>query len=362
MNKKHDVSESQMPQRPFLAGVIEGFYGLAWPHATRLAYAEYLQLAGLNTYLYSPKSDSTLRKAWPSRWPASQYKEMRELASAYSQRNILWGVGLSPFELYRHYGPQERSQLRDKVTYLGELEAPLLAVLFDDMPGDIDSLAERQAEIVSDVQGWLPDVRLLVCPTYYSYDPLLERFFGAMPAGYWTDLGRQLCNNVEVFWTGNEVCSSSVGEEDLVNIVGALGRPVTLWDNYPVNDSKSRSDHLYTKPLPGRSDTLHPYVNGHLCNPMNQGLLSLPALTGLSELYGSGGLNDSVLASLLGEDFWRMLSADAHAFEAVGRAELGEQACAKLARKYAQFDGVAAREVVDWLEGKYAFDPACLTD
>ncbi|MFK7976377.1 MAG: beta-N-acetylglucosaminidase domain-containing protein [Halioglobus sp.] len=362
MNKKPQAFTAQSPARPFLAGVIEGFYGRTWPHATRLAYAEFLQLAGLNTYLYCPKSDATLRREWTSRWSSAQWMQMLELAAAYQQRDMLWGVGLSPFELYRYYGARERAQLRDKITYLGELEAPLLAVLFDDMPGELDSLASRQAEIVSDVQHWLPNVRLLVCPTYYSYDPILERFFGVMPTGYWGDLGRLLPAEAEVFWTGNTVCSPSIADADLAGITAELGRAVTLWDNYPVNDSKSRCDYLYTKPLSERSGAVQPLLHGHLCNPMNQGVLSLAALRGLSSLHGNGGLNDDALGQILGEEFWRVLSADAETFQIVGRGEIDIQARAGLTDKYRQFDGVAASELLGWLEGDYAFDPACLTD
>ena len=43
---------------------------------------------------------------------------------------------------------------------------------------DLDLLAQRQADIVADVCRWLPGVRILVCPTYYSFDPVLEKYFG----------------------------------------------------------------------------------------------------------------------------------------------------------------------------------------
>ena len=38
------------------------FLRSCWPLATRLAYADYLQQAGLNTCLYCPKADAFLRK------------------------------------------------------------------------------------------------------------------------------------------------------------------------------------------------------------------------------------------------------------------------------------------------------------
>ncbi len=345
----------------FLAGVIEGFYGRTWSFETRLAYAGYLADAGLNTCIYCPKGDLYLRSRWQEDWPAAQWGELLQLSTAYRARGIHWGVGLSPVELYRNYGGPERARLRRKVERLGELGAPILAILFDDMPGDLDALATRQAEIVSDVCQWLPAARLLVCPTYYSFDPVLERHFGTMPRDYWPQLGRELPPRAEIFWTGNRVCSESIAVADIEQIVRQLARPVILWDNYPVNDGAVRSNFLYTSSLPGRSPGLRPLLSGHLCNPMNQGLLSLPALGGLAQLYGNGSLGSESLARILGPATWDRVCRDRHVFEHEGLSGLGEERCQALAAEYAGLPGPAALEVAQWLRGEYSFDPACLT-
>ncbi|MCB1842677.1 MAG: beta-N-acetylglucosaminidase domain-containing protein, partial [Halioglobus sp.] len=201
--------------RPFLCGIIEGFYGKPWSHASRLAYAPILSRAGLNTCLYCPKGDPWLRRQWQERWPQQQWQELQELSKAYAAAGVAWGVGLSPFALYQRYGAHQRQQLRDKVGQLEALGAPILAVLFDDMPGDVDALADRQAEIVSDIAAWLPQTRLMMCPTYYSFDPVLERHFGTMPAGYWARLGTLVPAAVDVFWTGNTVCSATIEAHDI---------------------------------------------------------------------------------------------------------------------------------------------------
>lgn len=347
--------------RAFLSGIIEGFYGRCWSYDTRLAYADYLSDLGLNTCIYAPKSDTVLRKQWQERWPESQLSELKSLAQAYRQRDIHWGVGLSPFELYLDYGESQREKLKRKVAYLAELDAPLLAVLFDDMPGDLDALAQRQAEIVGDVCRWAPAQRVLVCPTYYSNDPALERFFGPRPANYWQQLGRELPADVDIFWTGNAVCSSSIEVQDIEVINRQLGRRVTLWDNYPVNDGAERSNFLYTSKLSGRSTSLRPLINGHLCNPMNQGVLSLPALSGLAGLYGNAGLDEDALRSALGFRTWERLMLDRRAFEKEGLSGMGADRCQQLAAQYAELPGAAAREITEWLQGDYVFDPACLT-
>ena len=345
----------------FLSGVIEGFYGRAWTLDTRLVYADYLADAGLNTCIYAPKGDLFLRSRWQEDWPEAEWRDLLRLSAAYKRRGINWGVGLSPVELYRNYGQPQREALRCKVQRLGELEAPVMAILFDDMPGDLDALATRQAEIVADVCSWLPGVRMLVCPTYYSFDPVLERYFGAMPPDYWPQLGRELPPETAIFWTGNKVCSESIDAGDIEAIIEQLGRPVILWDNYPVNDGAVRSNFLYTSKLSSRSPALRPLLSGHLCNPMNQGLLSLPALSGLAELYGNGGFNYAVLSRILGEATWERVLRDQRVFQHEGLTGLGAQRCQRLAAEYAGLSGPAAAEVAQWLKGEYSFDPACLT-
>jgi hyaluronoglucosaminidase len=350
------------PPSEFLSGVVEGFYGRTWSFETRQAYADYLALSGLNTCLYCPKADPFLRKRWPDQWPEVQWQQLLQLSAVYRDRGIAWGVGLSPFELYRHYGQAEQEQLRRKVDIILQLQAPLLAILFDDMPGDLDALALRQAQIVSDVCRWAPGVRVLVCPTYYSFDPVLEKYFGQMPVDYWPHLGRELPAAVDIFWTGNRVCSESISVADIQAINGQLGRRVMLWDNYPVNDGAQRSNFLYCSKLGARDRDLQPLLTGHLCNPMNQGLLSLPALAGLGELYGHGALDDATLGRLLGRETWEQLGRDQQAFQQHGLSGMGEERCRELASRYGELPGPAAREVAQWLRGEYVFDPACLTD
>lgn len=350
------------PDNAFLCGVIEGFYGRPWPFDVRLAYAGYLSSAGLNTCLYCPKSDPFLRRRWRERWPDERWRELEELAQAYRTAGVAWGPGLSPYELYRGYGAGSRSQLRSKIDSIAQLGAPLLAVLFDDMPGDYDALAEQQAEIVTDIATWLPGTRLLVCPTYYSFDPVLEHHFGAMPADYWPKLGRSLPAEVDVFWTGNRVCSEAIMPRDIEAISGQLGRRVLLWDNYPVNDGAVRSNYLYTRAPENRSPALRALVTGHLCNGMNQALLTLPALLGLARLYGLDRTAPGYLAGIIGVELFTLLQRDGALFQEAGLQGLPDTRRRELAAEYAALPGVAAGEVAGWLRGEYRFDPDCLTD
>lgn len=346
----------------FLTGVVEGFYGRPWSQQLRLDYADILRQFGLNSYLYAPKADPFLRKQWQHDWPTDDWRQLQALARRYATAGLYFGVGLSPFMLYQDYGAAAKRLLQGKIERLNELQAPLLAVLFDDMPGDQADLAGRQAEIVADIQHWTSASRLLVCPTYYSFDPVLERFFGQRPASYWSELGRLLPTAVDLFWTGNEVCSRAILAADIERARSALGRPLVLWDNYPVNDGAVRSRHLYLDPLPERQRCAADALRGHFCNPMIQGWCSLPALLGLAQLYaGEQQIGSSLPASILGAATWRQLQQDSDLFRDQG-LEMPEQQRLERVAAYRALPGPAAAEVVRWLCGEDAFDPACLTD
>ena len=133
-------------------------------------------------------------------------------------------------------------------------------------------------------------------------------------------------------------------------------------DNYPVNDGAVRSNHLYCDELAQRDPGLGTRLRGHLCNPMNQGLLSLPALLGLARLYGKVDTGDGWLVAALGADTWRRLLQDRTEFAEAGLSGMGPERCRDLARVYETLPGPAASEVAGWLRGEYTFDPACLTD
>ncbi len=340
-------------------GVIEGFYGRPWHTDTRGRMLPWLAELGIDAYLYAPKADPWLRRRWRETWPAAEVQLIEDLADRGRAAGVDVGVGLSPFALYRAYDEAARRDLQESVARLRDCGVTSLALLFDDMPGAMDALADRQAEIVNDVSGWAGAITLRMCPTYYSDDPVLDEFFGRRPPTYLEDLSRQLPPGCTPFWTGPKVCSASISIEHLEHIAGRFGRPAALWDNYPVNDSRSRSPHLYLQPLEGRTPPGSALIESHWCNAMNQAALSLPALASLAELYG------------------RDTSARASVFESAGvSAELiaacmplAERALSDLSEKHqlelnrlAEACTPAARELSEWLAGEYVFDPACLTD
>ncbi len=351
----------------FFYGIIEGFYGRQWSWTVRKDYAAFLKQYGFDCYIYAPKGDAFLRSRWRETHSAAEWQEILNLRDHYRQQQVRWGMGLSPLGLSEQYTLQDRERLMIRVEQLNQLQPDILCILFDDVRGDIPGIAERQLAITGDILSVSNADQFIVCPTYYSFDPVLEQVFGTMPPGYFESLGQGLREDVGIFWTGNKVISDSYTQSDLGDIARLLQRKPILWDNYPVNDGRLTSQFLNIKPYTGRPSTLSNWVGGHLANPMNQPALSQLVLQSLALLYRQKkcyrpenamqvallSLEDSALASLLKQD--------AERFQYQGLAEMSEETVEQSLQAYSQFNHPVAAEVVDWLQGGYRFDPECLT-
>ena len=152
----------------YLTGVIEGFYGRPWSWSDRRSSVEFLRHQGLDAYVYAPKSDPFLRRQWAQPWPLETRRELSLLAEHCRSLGVRWGVGLSPLEAYRDYGPACLAQLKGKLGEIDKLEPDILCILFDDMKGDIPGLASLQARMVQDIADSTHAQRLIFCHTYNS--------------------------------------------------------------------------------------------------------------------------------------------------------------------------------------------------
>lgn len=346
----------------FRLGVVEGFFGRAWSADDRLAWADFLVAQGFDSYVYAPKNDPLLRKAWHQNGPPPWREELRALCAHYRERGLDFGIGLSPYELYREF-PDKREHLRDKLRELDEIGPTTLYILFDDMQGDLPDLARRQADIMDFVMTESRAARFALCPTYYSSDPILARQFGAEPAHYLDDLGRLLDPAVEVFWTGPRVLSHDYPEAHLREVGALLRRRPLIWDNYPVNDARRLTSFLHLRPPTRDPAIMRAHCSGHLANPMNESWLSRIPLHGLAARYrGEPAALERACLAICGEAVGGLLLEDAARFQDVGLDGLGAAEKRALRARYAAHpDNPCAREVVEWLDGVYTFDPACLT-
>lgn len=343
-------------------GIVEGFFGPAWSWDERRDTMRALAPHGYRFYLYAPKADAHLRRAWREPHPELVMRELATFASACRAAGVRFGVGLTPFEAHFDFDAATRAALAERIAALDALGLDDLAILFDDMRGDVPDLAARQVEIAHFAASRTRASRVLVCPSYYSDDPVLDRVFGTRPPDYLEALGRRLDPRIEVFWTGEEVCSREYSVGHLQDVAGRLGRRPFLWDNYPVNDGPRMSPHLHLRAFTGRPASIAHTIAGHAINPALQPTLSrVPAITlavsyreGVHYRYGRA--LDRALHAVAGAELGALLRADLLSLEDAGLDGMTAERRAKLHERYSAVAHPAAREVVRWLEGAYGVD------
>ncbi|MET0395467.1 MAG: beta-N-acetylglucosaminidase domain-containing protein [Longimicrobiaceae bacterium] len=339
-------------------GIVEGFYGRPWSWREREDTVRFLGPRGFGFYLYAPKGDPHLRRLWREPHPPAAAKGLAALAACCREAGVRFGVGVSPYEIFAGFDAAAREALGRKLAFLDGLGVQDLAILFDDMRGDAPDLADRQVEVVHWARGRSAADRVLVCPTYYSDDPVLDRVFGARPAGYLERLGAALDPAVEVMWTGEEVVSRELSPGHLRRVGEQLGRRPFLWDNYPVNDGQRMSQYLHLRGFTGRPASIAEHVSGHAVNPALQPTLSrIPALTlvesyRLGDEYAYGEALRRAAAEVLGPELGARLREDLLVLQDVGLDRLGEREAA-LRERWAGVDHPGAREIVGWLDGEF---------
>lgn len=349
-------------------GVIEGFFGKSWNWDDRAEHAEFLAGLGFGFYVYAPKGDPYLRQRWREDWPDAEAGRIAEIAGIYRRNGVDFGIGLSPYELYFDDIAPESAALRAKVRRLNDIGPGILCIQFDDMRGAVPDLAEKQLRIIDLICETSTASRFIVCPTYYSFDPILEKVFGTMPDDYLARLGRQIDPKIDIFWTGPQVCSRRYPESHLAEVAALLRRLPFLWDNYPVNDSQTMAPFLHVGPFRDRPPSLLGLIAGHAVNPMNQARLSQIPLCTLADSYSQGAAYDpdrsfeAACRDRCGTTLGSMVIEDFDLFQKIGLQQMTAAARNGAIRRYAEFwDNPFAGEILRWLEGDYAFDPACLT-
>jgi hyaluronoglucosaminidase len=347
-----------MNYKVFSRGIIEGFFGRAWSWQTRQNYADFLQQNNYQYYIYAPKADRYLRRKWSEPWPASDYANLQQLSDVYQQAQVDWGVGITPFEIHYNFDDHAKALLKAKIRSINELQPSIIAILFDDMRGDDPHIAQIQAEVTHRIMEQSSASFFVMCPTYYSTDPVLDKVFGDRPANYLTTLGELLDPAVQIFWTGEKVCSQHYSIEHLQAITAQLGRKPYIWDNYPVNDGAKICKFLNLRPFGESAAHLATWAAGQAINPMNQAYLSqipLKTLTADISLY-------TAACELGGEQFAAYLVADVAIFQDEGLDAVSTEQKAWLIDRYANFRTPYSDEIIGWLKGEYPFDPACLTE
>lgn len=346
-----------------MIGVIEGFFGPQWENSARKSYAKFLRRYNSDFYIYAPKQDPHLRKKWREDWNEDYCEYLRDLVSTFHQEGIKFGLGFSPFGLGSVLSPDDKVHLRTKLQIMNNLGVDLLGLFFDDMPTD-ENLAKTQIEALLEVQKHFGK-KIIFCPSYYTPDPILDKVFGQRPTDYLSEIASGVHKDVALAWTGPKVISSEISDDHLRETTDLLKRKPFIWENIFANDGPRNCKFLKIKPFSGRTTKSLNLVEGYGFNMMNQPHLSkilyLASLIALEESDPEESLKEAI-RELSSTEFAKFLEESFIVFLNDGLDKISESDKERYLNQLKSFPDVYAREIEDWLLGKYLVGSECLTD
>ena len=261
-------------------GVVEGFYGTPWSHEVRISLIDFYGQNKMNTYLYGPKDDPYHScPNWRLPYPEDEARNIGELVKACERNRVDFVWAIHPGQDIK-WNEEDYGNLLNKFNLMYDLGVRSFAIFFDDISGE-GTNPTRQAELLNRLNSEFVKVKgdvrpLIVCPTDYS-----RLWANPGPNGNLSIYGKILDPSIEVFWTGDYVCSD-LTEETMEWVNTRIKRPAFYWWNFPVTDY---ARHIVMQgPAYGLDKSL---TGDDLCgivsNPMEHGEASKIALYGVAD-------------------------------------------------------------------------------
>ena len=261
-------------------GVVEGFYGSPWSHEVRLSLIDFYGLNKMNTYIYGPKDDPYHSSPnWRLPYPENEAENIKELVQACKRNrvNFIWAI--HPGQDIK-WNEEDYGNLLYKFELMYELGVRSFAIFFDDISGEGTNPA-KQAELLNRLNAEFVQPKgdvnsLIVCPTDYS-----KLWANPGPDGNLSIYGRTLDSDIDIFWTGDYVCSD-LTMETMEWVNSRINRPALYWWNFPVTDY---ARHIIMQgPAYGLdNDLTSADLRGVVSNPMEHGEASKLALYGVAD-------------------------------------------------------------------------------
>lgn len=350
------------------AGIIEGFYGHPYKEYTRLAMIRMASYLGFSFYVYAPKNDISLRKSWTYELSAQDEENLVHCSYMTKNAGLDFAFGISPLGLTANLNallPVFKAKVQ---RLMSVTSADFACLLFDDVPNQFSDLGKRQNCVIKAMREAAgKDTEIWVCPTTYSDDPILTRLYGPTDPSYFSDLISGLDSRIKFFWTGPKVLSPGFSYEDIKRADSLFKGRTVIWHNYPVNDGKTRADRIYLGPYQRMRPCADNRITAVAVNPMTEGALSMiPLSTLIPALEGKPydrlrAIRDNAAGELLGPHSEQILDI-IRRIENLGLEGTARDAlCALRALCKDQSGSLACDEIIDFLNGRYAFDPECLT-
>ena len=261
-------------------GVVEGFYGEPWSHATRLSLIDIYGRYKMNSYIYGPKDDPYHSSPhWRLPYPEEKAKEISELVEACNRNRVDFIWAIHPGQDIK-WCEEDLQNLINKFEAMYDLGVRAFAIHFDDIEGE-GSNPYRQTELMNILNEEFVAVKgdvasLIVCPTDYT-----RLWANPTERGSLVIYGKELHPSIDVFWTGDAVCSDMT-ESTMEWISSRIKRPALFWWNFPVTDYARHI--LMQGPVYGLSPAITAKESrGLVSNPMEHGEASKLALYSVAD-------------------------------------------------------------------------------
>ena len=261
-------------------GVVEGFYGTPWSHEVRKSLIDFYGKFKMNAYLYGPKDDPYHScPNWRLPYPEKEAENIKDLVKACQRNRVDFVWAIHPGQDIK-WNEEDYQNLVNKFNWMYDLGVRAFAVFFDDISGEGTNpvkqteLLNRLTEDFVKVKGDIAS--MTVCPTDYS-----KLWANPTPQGSLAIYGNTLDPSINVFWTGDVVCSDLTKETmDWLN--SRIKRPGYYWWNWPVTDYARHI--LMQGPTYGLDTSLTDKdLCGIVSNPMEHGEASKLALYGVAD-------------------------------------------------------------------------------
>ncbi len=264
-------------------GYIEGFYGNTWERGKRISVMKLMSRYGMNTFYYAPKDDIYHREKWREPYPENKLNELKELfeESENNELDFHWCIG--PGLTYQYTSDKDFDLLIEKFKCVYSIGAKNFGLLLDDIPDEFqydndastfDTIVDAHINLINKTYSVLKAfdsrITLTVCPTQYHGD---ESEY------YITKFGRGIPADVNIFWTGAEICSRVLTSREANEFLRSTSHMPLYWDNYPVNDCEMFQE-MHLGPILGRDKDLYKHCEGLISNVMEYAECSkIPLMT-----------------------------------------------------------------------------------
>lgn len=270
---KNELKEGTLTDFPLFKkrGYIEGFYGPTWENSKRLSVMKLMAAYGMNTFFYAPKDDIYHRAKWREHYPEKELADLNNLFNSASENYLDFHWTIGPGLTYKYTSDEDFALLINKIKSVYDIGVRNFGLLLDDIPWKFqyeedekafDSVVDAHIDLVNKTYVALKEIdasiKLVVCPTQYS---------GNCNEYYITKFGCNIPADVDLFWTGAEICSRVITVREANELTNATNHRPLYWDNFPVNDCEMFQE-MHLGALIGRDKELYKHCEGMISNVM----------------------------------------------------------------------------------------------